>query len=688
MAVQQLQVFLASSFDEFSELRKVLAEKIRSVKAPRAAAIDLNDNYPDSLPPIERCRESIDSADIVVLLIGKTYGTDAEDGTSYTHLEYLHAQKRGKVILTYLIGKRYSQSTDYRPDDRKLRQWIDDIFKVHCASGLDPDDGWEKLGMQIADTVRDYLLEVADAEGMTYLAADAFEGWEESPVGLHELLPQLKGNGRAKRLRSLAADHAEEALQALELNLPHIAIGHLQRAFDLVPLEPVTGYWLARLQLASDVRREWRKARIVAIGCVGIATALKNGVPNLLRMACWIVAARTSERLGERGAALQHAMEAHSDSPFHWLAKLELGRQLALDGRVSDAFGYAYETFWLKPGAIYRIHADTAFFGLGEAYHRFRRELRTEVSNETEAVLYNERRLVEFVNDLGLSETQPIVRQPNTGSLLSMINTARVAARRSLQLIRQCTSKLIDDCEAFRSGQHEKLTIETAGAIQRAIASEQKAVAALKSKLAEVSTTEHHYLGDALRSAFFGFVVIVMVALGIELKMDDRQLTALIAVLGSLSFAGLSLIVYGSRARMRDYVTELEATRLQHDLKAANERLSVAAEAASAFEHQLAPARAHLRRLCDLVNEFERTAAKRLAYAPAVPPHRENTTDAVRIKSDDDKIVLPRDTNLLPGSLAALIGDPSPVVHTRWLACRIKTNDGEVFSRRAAYFAQ
>src|SRR5437588_8990289 len=103
MAVHKLQVFLASRFDEFKELREELRNRVNALKVPPVEAIDLNDNAPDSRPPLSRCYEAVDQAELFVLLVGDTYGTGPKGHQeSYTHLEYRHALNDGaKAVLPF-----------------------------------------------------------------------------------------------------------------------------------------------------------------------------------------------------------------------------------------------------------------------------------------------------------------------------------------------------------------------------------------------------------------------------------------------------------------------------------------------------------------------------------------------------------------------------------------------------------
>src|SRR5207253_2038569 len=121
----------------------------------------------------------------------------------------------------------------------------------------------------------------------------------------------------------------------------------------------VTGYWLSRLLIATGRTKQCREGRRIALRCAQVASQNEEDVV-FQTMACRVLAARASERLGDLDLALQYADKAHEGMPFHWMAKLEYGRQLALTGNKTAALEKAKEGFWLQPKTIIQIQNDAA----------------------------------------------------------------------------------------------------------------------------------------------------------------------------------------------------------------------------------------------------------------------------------------------------------------------------------------
>jgi hypothetical protein len=344
MAIHKLQVFLSSRFDEFNELRARLREKINGMKIPPADAVDLNDNAVGSKPPLSRCFEAVDRSELFVLLVGDTYG-DSVSGRkeSYTHLEHKRALNDESItVFPFLVGSTHHKDPHRQHyTDPRLGQWIAEIRTHHTPSYLDPAHSPEQLANQIFDQVRDRLLELSidvDDGDLEDVGDDGDGISEETPIDLDQLGAMLSVKPSIEQpLRTLAANHAKEALGALRMGLPVIAIQHLRQAVDLVPLDIILGYWLSRLIIATGRLKQCAEGRRVALLCARIASREENEL-QLETMACYVLAARASERLGDLEEAKGYAKRAHDDMPYHWMAKLEYGRQLIFSGEKEPAF--------------------------------------------------------------------------------------------------------------------------------------------------------------------------------------------------------------------------------------------------------------------------------------------------------------------------------------------------------------
>jgi len=717
MAIRKLQVFLASRFGEFQLLRAELGAKINALKIPPVVAIDLNDNAADPFPPLRRCYEEIDQSELFVLLVGDTYGTSPENHQeSYTHLEYKHALEESKTILPFLIGRSHRKQFESRHyQDHKLAAWVSEIRAHHTPSYLEPDT--DDLANDIFNEVLARLIElfVEVDEGELDVGDDVERRLEDSPIKLEEL---ANAPGRStdrpnnQPLKMLAADHAKEALAALKLHLPQVAIHHLTKATELVPLDIVLGYWLARLLIATGQRAHCKKGRQVALLCARVASAQEAEL-DLETMACNVLAARASERLGEMDLALEYAEAAHEGMPYHWLAKVEHGHQLALAGDRLAALERAKEAFWLRPESINQIQSDTAYRGLRKDFDDFRGRLRQNVTNEIDAISRVESRIKTFEMQLdhsdsksgdsdysigvlepsnsefiGSPQPEPAIdmQRVESRSILRLVHDGRLSARRSLEILQRCAKQLAKDAVVFEFGSRKGYTPDIKDQIQETINVTNEECSTLAKNIREADR-EAETLNEGKRrlmltSLWVGGMTLILV---VAAYLADYASVAIgLAAIGSLA----GWLGYTTFKRLESNISAalIETNKLRRDLANAKSILIELKGELHSFEQGELGLRGNVHSFRDLVNQFESVALKRVTLSPVVPMDRRGNSMLVR--TDPAKAVelqVEIDSQLLTPDLSYLV-ENSAATSRFWVARRVRTATSEVLSHSAAYF--
>src|SRR2546423_553522 len=154
-----MRIFLASSFDEFQDLRRALKNQLNQIKKPLVETVDLNDNAADPSPALSRCYQEVEESNLFVLLVGETYGgRPRAQEESYTHLEYKRALKAKKTILPFIIGYGCVPKTGVRQlKNDKLEKWVAAIEERHTTAYYDLTLGSDLLAGFIVQQVRDRL---------------------------------------------------------------------------------------------------------------------------------------------------------------------------------------------------------------------------------------------------------------------------------------------------------------------------------------------------------------------------------------------------------------------------------------------------------------------------------------------------------------------------------------------------
>ncbi len=703
MAINKLQVFLASRFDEFQELRAALKSRINRLKVPAVDAIDLNDNAADSEPPLGRCYEAVDRAELFLLLVGNTYGTSPKGyAESYTHLEYRRARRDGaKTILPFLIGNAHKRIFDSRHyDDSRLGAWVSEIRKSHTPSYQDESLDAEQLASNIFDEVLARLVELFWNVDEGNIEDDRDEPpafLEDSPIKLEQLAnsPRISNDkaNSEQLLKILAANHAKESLAALNLRLPQVAIHHLRKAAELVPLDIVIGYWLARLLVATGRRKQCLEAQRIAHLCARVAGEQDNE-HELKAMACRVIAVRASERLGELDLALEYAKAAHDDMPYHWMAKLEYGRQLALAGNKSAALDRAGEAFWLRPDLIRQIQRDAAYRALGKDFEQFKAILRQTVIQETEQITRVEFRIREFAQALGVCETADYqgeasaeVPRHEQRRVLQMIGAVRGSVKSSLQNLQKCAKKLMADSISFAFDEDRGLTPEIKEHIQEKIRAVKLEIDTHSEELREAkhgAKQASEEITAVIRGSIWGGLLILLMAVTIALLTDVVVTAAILLVVIGIAGWGVWQRVQSREADKAKNLASAQA--IEHQLGQLGTRLADLADAMSLFEATESDLRRNTKSFCKLVDQFETAGLRRLTFAPAVPIDRKGTQDLVRSDtSKAENLGIAFDAELLPLQLRFVGGSSTPKSKF-WLARRVRSGEIEVLNRSSAYF--
>ena len=701
MAVRKLQVFLASRFEEFHDLRLALKKQLDRLKVPPVEAVDLNDNAADPNPPLGRCYEAVDNAELFVLLVGDTYGASPKGHKeSYTHLEYRRALNDGsKTILPFLIGHSHDRKFESRQlSDRGLADWVTEIRDNHTPSYLDVSLGADQLASTIFNEVLARLVELfADVDDREFEeTGDETEViYEDSPIKREQLAnsPKLSADKASSEqpLKMLAANHAKEALLAFDLGLPQVAIHHLQRAADLVPLDIILGYWLARLLIATGRRKECLEGRRIALRCAWVAAGKDNNL-ELETMASYVLAARASDRLGELDVAKEYGRLAHEEMPHHWMAKLEYGRQLASAGEEKRALELAEEAFWLRPDSIRQIQRDAVYRGLGEDFDRFRAKLRRTVNEETGEITRIEVQIREFALRLGVNGIiSPTILRTSISSdgkntIGQLLQHGRVSMKSSLQALQQCAATISVEANSFMFGADKGLTPAIKTRIREAIQTLNTEVNNLNYQQDEarnkVKQSQEQRSSILVASCLAAVFLIAIAAMAMYAGATGLAVILILII----AFSALA-VTYSLQSVQETISSEAEVTRtIGNKIEAVKRSLTEMNAVMQRFEAQQSRLGENVRSFCNLVDQFEIRGLRRLTFSPAPPVDRKGKEDIVR--TDEAKVTsmgLGFDDELLPTQLRFVLVSSKPK-SKNWLARRVRAGTTETLSRSAAYF--
>ena len=139
MTEKRFQIFVSSTFEDLKEERKTIQEAILRL-----------DHFPAGMEGFpatddsawELIKQVIDTSDYYLLIIAGRYGSQDDQGTSYTEKEYNYAVEFQKPVIAFIHGDSnslphaYVERTD--ADRDKLKAFIERVrLKHHCKFSKD-----------------------------------------------------------------------------------------------------------------------------------------------------------------------------------------------------------------------------------------------------------------------------------------------------------------------------------------------------------------------------------------------------------------------------------------------------------------------------------------------------------------------------------------------------------------------
>lgn len=168
-------IFISSTIADLQYLRDAIRDAVVDLRYHPVMSEHGEIGYIRPTTAATACYRSVEQCQMVILIIGKKYGTPGEDGFSVTHKEYLAAKKASIPTITFVEQQvlHYKEVFDASPESDLWNTFtlmnrpsstfklIDDISSSDIFNGLvsftSAVDAKEKLKLQIADFVGERL---------------------------------------------------------------------------------------------------------------------------------------------------------------------------------------------------------------------------------------------------------------------------------------------------------------------------------------------------------------------------------------------------------------------------------------------------------------------------------------------------------------------------------------------------
>jgi hypothetical protein len=723
MPIPAPTVFLSSRFDEFAGLRARIKELLRDQPALPCHVIDLAEDYPDTNPPLTLSQNTARTSDIMVLLVGQSYGTvPAGQNRSYVHLEYEAACSRhsNTIVLPYIFDYRKPQR------DERVEALCDEIRKRHKASTrLVPDD--PDVAFHIVQDIQRNAFALNSAGGTQngeadfWIIADGEAGDEEIVDQVEqdrriEDDPHLRLNGDfthwkqsdliANPARIAAAEQKREALQALSLGEWRLAIWHLHRALQHRPWDLTALFWSARLRFISGRRDDLRRAMRMSLRAARVAEREIQSSSNIPLAACYLLAARAAAQLEEGQLGVDYALRAHDAAgPHFWLTHFELARQHANVGEAAKAMDSLQSAFYLRPMVIRAALHEPAFRRCSKELSQLREKITAVTRREVRDVLSHEQTLWSRLGELR-AQIKPEFCLPDSQGIESVSTAAAIELD---GLGERELFSLVDRAKKSFQRQLDSLTKLAAQAV--ALASKEptgpanvaKIEKSLEATSQQIETQLQNTRGLAWDGQFTadGEIQMITIAAAIFALVTGLLLFNVghtrAAVLSLVLAIGVGLIGsfiarHRGRERARNTfeagqslkIKEFENAWLEARSTHARELSSITAD----IQRLEKATRAAVTYLVEGVNGFEATCLKRRIYCPTPALHQPPLGAIVRLSPEDHAGQYEFDDEILPTSLIKWYSGETSSTPRHRLYRLLKGSTEKLASRRACYFEQ
>jgi SAM-dependent methyltransferase len=188
--MKTLKVFLASTYKDLKEYREKVEYVLKGCEALYKGMEYFGASYEK---PLDACNQRIDDSDLVICLIGASYGSNPPNkNKSFTELEIEYSLKIGKPINTYILDLDKCpvliEHADFGEKAERLKDFKKEMMeKMTCDCFTSPDDLAIKIMRDLFKFKQPTLHELKNVKTVTSkyreclydLIAEFYDDWYE-----------------------------------------------------------------------------------------------------------------------------------------------------------------------------------------------------------------------------------------------------------------------------------------------------------------------------------------------------------------------------------------------------------------------------------------------------------------------------------------------------------------------------
>lgn len=127
---RKYQIFISSTYEDLKDTRKAIQDEILRMEH---FPVGMELFSASGKPPWDIIKKTIDCSDYYLLIIGLRYGSETDDGISYTQKEFEYAKSKEIPILAFIRNENVSSKPNERDSDpqkqKKLEEFRESVSK-------------------------------------------------------------------------------------------------------------------------------------------------------------------------------------------------------------------------------------------------------------------------------------------------------------------------------------------------------------------------------------------------------------------------------------------------------------------------------------------------------------------------------------------------------------------------------
>lgn len=132
--LKKYQIFISSTYEDLKDESRFARDAILNMQQ---FPIGMEQFSAGNAKQWEVIKTAIDTSDYYILILGKRYGSEGEDGVGYTEKEFRYAQKQNIPILAFIKSDNARFETDAIETDSKKKEkliiFINDVKSSHMV---------------------------------------------------------------------------------------------------------------------------------------------------------------------------------------------------------------------------------------------------------------------------------------------------------------------------------------------------------------------------------------------------------------------------------------------------------------------------------------------------------------------------------------------------------------------------